>query len=93
MKTVPRVARMLDAVGLLLFLGGGGVFAWAWVGFRRLRDYQPPPDAPAWSTVEIADGYSRIQTIGGAVMLTAIGVFLVAAWVARRPGPAVPEEA
>jgi hypothetical protein len=34
MKTEPRIGRLLDLGGLLLFLGGGAVSVWAWIGFR-----------------------------------------------------------
>lgn len=83
-KTVPRIGRMLDLVGLLLFLGGGAVFAWSWLGFRRVQDYVPAAGAPPWSAVSLADGYWRLQKIGGWVMLAGLAVFLVAWWVAGR---------
>ena len=84
MKNVPRIGRILDAIGLLLFLGGGAAVAWAWVGFQGVTTYVPPADAPAWSAVEIANGYWRMQKIGVGVMLAGIAVFVLAWWVARR---------
>jgi small-conductance mechanosensitive channel len=81
LNNVPRIGRVLDAIGLVLFLGGGGAVAWAWAGFQS---YVPPSDAPAWSAVEIANGYWRIQKIGVGVMLAGIAVFVLAWWVARR---------
>ena len=85
MKTVPRIGRILDLAGLLLFLGGAAAVAWAWIGFQSVQSYQPPADAPAWSAVSVADGYWRIQKIGVGVMLAGLAVFVVAWWVARRP--------
>ena len=64
MTSVPRIGRMLDVVGLVLFLGGTAVAAWAWLGFQGLPEYQPPADAPAWSAVEVANGYWRLQNQG-----------------------------
>jgi len=85
MKTVPRIGRILDLAGLLLFLGGASAVAWAWLGFQDVQSYQPPPDAPAWAAVSVADGYWRIQKIGVAVMVAGLVVFVAAWWVARRP--------
>lgn len=84
MTPVPRIGRLLDLAGLLLFLGGGGTFAWAWIGFRGVQDYVPPPDAPAWAAVAVADGYLRVQWVGAALMVAGLGVFVLAWWVARR---------
>lgn len=84
MKTVPRVGRILDLVGLLLFLGGAAAFVWAWIGFRGVPEYVPPVDAGAWTAVRVANGYWRIQKVGTALMLAGIVVFALAWWVARR---------
>ncbi|MEQ1856195.1 MAG: hypothetical protein ABL963_06990 [Longimicrobiales bacterium] len=86
MKTVPRIGRVLDLVGLLLFLGGGALFVRAWLGFQSVPDYQPSVDDPAWAAVSIADGYWRLQKIGVAIMVAGIAVFVAAWWVARRGG-------
>lgn len=84
MKTVPRVGRLLDLSGLVLFLGGCSMFARSWIGFRGVPDYEAPADAGAWAAVAVADGYWRLQKIGVGLMLAAIVVFVVAWWVARR---------
>jgi len=84
MKPVPRIGRALDLAGLLLFLGGGGTFAWSWSGFRGMEAYVPPPDAPAWSAIAMADGYLRMQWIGGGLMVAGVAVFVLAWWVARK---------
>lgn len=84
MKTVPRIGRVLDLVGLAFFLGGVAVAAWAWIGYRDLPTSLPPADAPAWAAVAVADGYWRLQKIGTALMAAGMAVFVIAWWVARR---------
>ncbi len=89
MNTVPRIGRLLDLGGLLLFLGGGALFAWAWIGFQGLMGYVPPVDGPAPSAVSVANGYWRLQKIGVGLMIAGVAVFVLAWWVARRrPAPA-----
>ena len=84
MKTVPRVGRLLDLAGMLLFLGGGAAFVWAWLGFRGMQGYEAPVDAPAWSGVQMANEYWRVQKIGAGFMIAGVVVFVTAWWVARR---------
>lgn len=84
MTGVPRIGRILDLAGLLLLLGGGATFVRAWLGFDGVREYQPPPDAPAWSAVQLANGYLRMQRVGVALMVGGFVVFVVAWWTARR---------
>ncbi|MGD8602586.1 MAG: hypothetical protein PVF19_14640 [Gemmatimonadota bacterium] len=83
MKNVPRIGRILDLVGLVLFGVGGVLFGWAWVGFREVQAYVPPPDAPLWSAVGVADGYWRLQKVGGGLMIGGVAVFVLAWWTAR----------
>ena len=91
MKHVPRVGRVLDLAGLALLLVGGGFFARAWVGFRRVPAIVPDPEGEPWATVQLADGYLRLQRIGGGLMVVAALVFVAAWWVGgrrrRRPEP------
>lgn len=84
MKTVPRIGRVLDLAGLLLFGAGAAVFVWAWIGFRGVTDYVPPAGAPAWAAVEVANGYWRLQRIGTGLMVGGVAVFVLAWWAARR---------
>ncbi len=84
MKTVSRVGRALDLVGLLVFLGGLAVFARAWIGFRSVPAYRATLDEGVFATVRLADRYLRIERIGGVVMLTGVAVFVAAWWVERR---------
>lgn len=81
---MPRVGRLLDLVGLLVFLGGAGLYAWAWSGFRAVRAYQPTVDDGQWAAVRMADGYWRMQKIGTGLMVAGVAVFVGAWWVARR---------
>jgi hypothetical protein len=74
----------LDAVGLLLFVGGGATVAWAWVGFQGVSGYVPPSDAPFGTAIAVADRYWLIQKIGVGIMLAGIAVFVLAWWIARR---------
>lgn len=84
MSAVPRIGRLLDAVGSVLFVGGAGLFAWAWAGFRRVTSYAPSPDDPPFSAIRMADGYWLLQKIGASVMFAGLAVFVTAWWVARR---------
>ena len=84
MKTVPRIGRILDLAGLLLFLAGAGCYARAWFGFRGMPTYVPDPDGELRTAVQVADGFWRLQKIGVGLMVAGIGVFVVAWWKARR---------
>lgn len=86
MKSVPRIGRVLDLVGLVLFMAGGAFFARAWIGFQGVPGYQPGVDSPAWAAVQLADGFWRLQKIGAALMVCGVAVFVVAWWVARAAG-------
>lgn len=83
-RSVPRIGRVLDLVGALLFAVGGGLYAWAWAGFRRVREYQPTLEDGEWAAVRLADEYWRLQRIGTGLMLGGLAVFLGAWWVAGR---------
>jgi hypothetical protein len=84
MTSVPRIGRILDFVGLVFFGGGAALAVWAWAGFQGVPAYQPPPDAPAWSAVAVANEYWRLQKIGTGLMAAGVSVFVAAWWVARR---------
>lgn len=84
MKRVPLIGRVLDVVGLAVFMGGAGVAGWAWLGFERVRDFQPAPDSPPWAAMRLADGYGRLQQVGVGLMLLGAAVFVLAWWAARR---------
>jgi hypothetical protein len=92
MQTVPRLGRLLDLAGSVLFLGGAAVTGRAWVGFRGLPDALPSPGTPAMSAVAVADGFWRLQKIGTALMITGVAVFVLAWWLARRAQGTAPVE-
>lgn len=84
MKNVPRIGRVLDLVGLIIFAAGGVFFVRAWIGFRGVPDYVPPAESRPWAAVGVADGYWRLQKVGAGLMIAGIAVFVLAWWSARR---------
>jgi len=84
MSTVPRIGRILDLVGLVVFLVGAAFFLWAWSGFQSVPAFVPDADGEPWAATRMADGYLRLQWAGGALMGVGIAVFLLAWWTARR---------
>lgn len=85
-RAVPRIGRILDAVGLVLFLGGAGFYVWAWMGFRSVPAFVPDPGGEPFAATRLANGYLRLQWVGGALMGVGIAVFVLAWWMARRRG-------
>ncbi len=90
--SVPRVGRVLDLVGLFLFLVGGGIFLRAWVGFADVHHYQPGPRDPLWATIRLADRFQRLQHLGVELMAAGTAVFVIAWvtawWLGRTAAPA-----
>jgi len=82
---VPRIGRILDAIGLVFFLVGGALVARAWIGFRAVPDLTRSPGALETAAVEYADGFWRLQKIGVALMILGVVVFVGAWLAARRP--------
>ena len=81
---VPLIGRILDVVGLLVFVVGGGLFVRAWIGFQSVPEFQrSPEDLPA-AAVQYADGFWRLQRIGVAFMIVGIVIFVAAWFIARR---------
>ena len=80
---VPRIGRVLDVVGAVLFLAGAVVYARSWVGLRAMDEFVPGPDG-ATSALEHADRLSRIGRLGFALMLGGVLVAIAAAAVAKR---------
>lgn len=84
MTTVPRIGRILDFAGLLLFLAGGAVYARAWIGFQGVPDFERPEHASLMAATELADSFRRLEHLGLAGMLAGVVLFVVAWWTARR---------
>lgn len=81
---VPRIGRVLDAVGLVIFVIGGGVFVRAWIGFQSVPDFRRSPADVPTAAVQYADGFWRLQHIGVSLMIVGVCIFAVAWFVARR---------
>jgi hypothetical protein len=81
---VSRLGRLLDLVGLFLFLAGATVFVRAWIGFESVRHYEAAPDDLPWAAVRLANEYLRLQHLGGGLMMAGIAVFVAAWWMAGR---------
>jgi hypothetical protein len=75
---------VLDLAGLLLFLGGLGVYGRAWFGFRGIPTYERPSEGTMFAMVELADGFRQLQHVGVGVMVAGVAVFVAAWWVAGR---------
>jgi hypothetical protein len=84
MTPVPRIGRILDFAGLLLFLAGGLVYARAWLGFQGIDEFERPEHGTVMAATELVDGFRRMEHVGVAIMLVGIAVFVAAWWVARR---------
>ncbi len=84
MSHVPRIGRILDLVGVAIFLVGAGLGVRAWLGFREVQNFVPAPDDPPMAAVQIADSFWRLQKVGVGLMLLGVAVFAVAWWVAGR---------
>jgi len=82
--SVPRIGRMLDLLGALLFLGGATLYARSWIGLRDMDRFVRAPGDVSFAAVERADELSRIGTIGVALMIAGVAVGVLAAIVARR---------
>ena len=83
-RDVPRIGRVLDLVGLLLFLVGGAVYARSWLGLRAMDDFVREAGAAQFAAVEHADRLARVGRLGFALMAAGVMVAVVAAVVARR---------
>lgn len=85
-RDVPRVGRVLDLVGLLLFLGGAALYARSWLGLRGMDEFTPGPDAPLFAAIERANALTRLGHIGLGFMAAGAAVACLAALVAWRLG-------
>lgn len=91
-RPVPRIGRILDAVGLLVFVAGAGVYGWAWRGLRRLRETQPAqPISERFETLEFSftavvrwNRLRELSWLGASLMAIGVAVAVAAAVIARR---------
>ena len=83
-RPVPRIGRVLDAIGALIFLGGALLYARSWFGLRDMDSFQRGSEDVAFAAVEHADALSRLGRVGLAVMAAGVLVGVIAAIVARR---------
>lgn len=83
----------MNLLALLLFLLGTGVYAWAWVGMRRLEGYVATPDAEHWAGMAQFNHYWNLSRLGLWLVVAALVVAVVAAIAAivvrRRARPPV----
>lgn len=81
---VPRIGRVLDAVGLALFVAGAGVYGWSWLGLRSMDEFRRAPGDSPYAAVERADALASLGRIGFYFMAAGAVVAVLAAVVARR---------
>ena len=76
-RPVPRIGRVLDLAGLLLFSVGGALYARAWVGFRSVPDFERVEGGPVFAATEFADGFRRMQAAGTALLSTLFALIYI----------------
>jgi len=80
---VPRFARLLDLLGLVLFLAGAACYGWAWIGLEELRTVQPVSDnSQHFAAVARFNDLWELSRVGIGLMLAAGGVVAGAAFYA-----------
>lgn len=80
---VPRLGRMLDLVGALLFLAGAAVYARSWLGLRAMDRFERAAGDSAHAALEHADALARLGAVGFGLMSAGAVVAVLAALVAR----------
>lgn len=83
-QAVPRIGRVLDLVGALVFAAGVGLYARSWFGLRAMDDFVRADGSVAFAAVERADALSRLGRAGFVLMAAGVGVAVIAAIVAQR---------
>ena len=84
---VPRSLRALNVVALLLFFAGAGLHLRSWLGMRRLRGYQPDPDAPLFAGMAEFQHFWELSRIGTWLVWAGLALAVlaaIAAFVVRR---------
>jgi hypothetical protein len=82
--SVPRIGRVLDLVGAILFFGGAALYARSWLGLRDMEGFVRAEGDASFAAVERADALSRTGTYGVALMVAGVAVGILAAVIARR---------
>ena len=80
---VPRIGRILDLVGALVFLAGAMVYARSWLGLRAMDRFERAAEDSAHAAVEHADALARLGRYGFLLMAAGAIIAVVAALVAR----------
>ena len=83
-QSVPRLGRVLDLAGLLVFLAGAGCYLYAQRGLDDIRTGRTVITGSMFATLNEAKAYSRVADLGMALAVGALVVFAVAFAVARR---------
>ena len=81
---VPRIGRILDLAGLLLFLAGAALYARAWLGLRGMDSFVPDPDSAGFAALARADQLSSLGRVGVGLMIAGGIIGVIAAVVALR---------
>ena len=92
-RPVPRSLRVVNAVALLLFLGGAGLHVHAWLGMERLRENPPEAGAEPFAGMARFNELWELSRLGTWLVLTALALAVIAAVAALvlRRGSAGPE--
>lgn len=81
---VPRIGRVLDLAGALLFIAGAAVYARSWLGLREMDAFERVSGDATFAAVERADALSRLGRVGFALMAAGALMAVIAALVARH---------
>lgn len=84
-RPVPRIGRVLDGLGLVVFVVGAGLYAWTWWALRgeEARPQQPGDGQWGFVAVREVEGLDRLSDIGLVLMAAGAVLAVVAAVVAR----------
>ncbi|MDX1567538.1 MAG: hypothetical protein R3223_07045 [Longimicrobiales bacterium] len=83
---VPRIGRILDGLGALVFLAGVAVYGRAWWGLRRLQEQpdQPPEEELTFAALERFVELQQMSRTGLVLMAVGAAIAIAAALVAAR---------